>query len=243
MGQGSTVPASEQELDEAFARIRAAVAAGDTDLSSLGFWRLVKQVKADPSLSERRADTVGAIDRAAFEARVRPRFPVWFGNLVLLAGTAFGIGAVVVALRSTDRTLAGIALVVAGGTWTVSLHDLAHWAVGRLVGIRFTSYFIGGPPPPPRPGLKTDYATYLRAEPGARAWMHASGALATKAAPFIALGFFPASNAPAWAAWALVGMGVLTILSDVLFSRRSGDWKKVIRERDISRARRDPPAP
>jgi hypothetical protein len=241
MGQGSTVPASEQELDEAFARIRAAVEAGDTDLSTLGFWRLLKRVKADPSLSERWADAAGAIDRAAFEARVRPRFPVWFGNLVLLAGTAFGIAALVVALRASDPTVAGIALVVAGGTWTVSLHDLAHMVVGRLVGIRFTSYFFGGPPPP-RPGLKTDYATYLRAQPGARAWMHASGALATKAAPFVALAFYPASNAPAWAAWALLGIGVFTIATDVAFSRRLGDWKKVIRERDIARAQRDPRA-
>ena len=241
MGQGSAVPASEQELDDAFARIRAAVEAGDTDLSSLGFWRLLKRVKADPSLSERWADAAGAIDRAVFEARVKPRFPVWFGNLVLLAGTAFGIAAVVVAVRASDRTVAGIAIVMAGSVWTVSLHSLTHWIVGRLVGIGFTSYFIGGPPPP-RPGLKTDYATYLRAEAGARAWMHASGALATKAAPFIALAFFPASNAPAWAAWALVGMGVLTVLTDVLFSRALGDWKKVIRERDVARARRDPRA-
>jgi hypothetical protein len=241
VGQGGVVPASEQELDEAFARIRAAVEAGDTDLSSLGFWRVLKRVKADPSLSERWADAAGAIDRAAFEARVKPRFPVWFGNLVLVAGTAFGIGAVVVALRTSDRTLAGLALVVAGGTWTVSLHCLAHWVVGRLVGIRFTAYFIGGPPPP-RPGLKTDYGTYLRAEPGARAWMHASGALATKAAPFVALAFYPASDAPAWAAWALLGIGVFTIATDLAFSRRSGDWKKVIRERNIARARRDPRA-
>jgi hypothetical protein len=241
MGQGGAVPASERDLEEAFARIRAAVEAGDTDLSSLGFWRLLKQVKADPSLSERWADAAGAIDRAAFETRVRPRFPIWFGNLVLLAGTAFGIAAVMVALRATDRTVAGIALVVAGGTWTVSLHCLAHWIVGRLVGIRFTSYFFGGPPPP-RPGLKTDYATYLRAEPGARAWMHASGALASKAAPFLALAFYPASNAPVWAAWVLIGIGVFTIITDVLFSRTSSDWKKVIRERNIARARRDPRA-
>jgi hypothetical protein len=237
MGQGGAVPAPEQELDEAFARIRVAVEAGDTDLSSLGFWRLLKRVKADPSLTERWAGAAGAIDRAAFEARVKLRFPVWFGNLVLLAGTAFGIAAVVVALRASDRTVAGIALVVAGATWTVSLHCLAHWVVGRLVGIRFTSYFFGGPPPP-RPGLKSDYTTYLRAEPGARAWMHASGALATKAAPFIALAFFPASNAAAWAAWALLVIGVLSVVTDVLFSRTSGDWKKVIRERDIARVRR-----
>jgi hypothetical protein len=237
MGQGGAVPAPEQELDEAFARIRVAVEAGDTDLSSLGFWRLLKRVKADPSLTERWAGAAGAIDRAAFEARVKLRFPVWIGNLALVAGTAFGIAAVVVALRASDRTVAGTALVVAGATWTVSLHCLAHWVVGRLVGIRFTSYFFGGPPPP-RPGLKSDYTTYLRAEPSARAWMHASGALATKAAPFIALAFFPASNAPAWAAWALVAIGVLSIVTDVVFSRTSGDWKKVIRERDIARVRR-----
>lgn len=238
MGQAGVVPASEQELEAAFARIQAKVEAGDTDLSSLGFWRLVKQVKADPRLCERWADTVGAIDRAAFEARVDPRFPVWFGNLVLMAGTAFGAAAVVVALHASSRTVAGVALVVAGGTWVASLHCLAHWAVGRAVGIGFTSYFFGGPPPP-RPGLKTDYATYLRAEPGARAWMHASGALASKAAPFIALCFFPGSNAPAWAAWVLLGIGVFTIATDVVFSRRSSDWKKVIRERSVARARGD----
>jgi hypothetical protein len=238
MGQAGAVPASEQEFEAAFERIRGSIEAGDTDLSRLGFWRLLKQVKADRRLSERWADAAGDIDRRAFEARVKLRFPVWFGNLVLVVGTVFGVAAAVIAVHASDRIVAGVALVVAGGIWVVSLHCLAHWVVGRVVGIRFTSYFFGGPSPP-RPGLKTDYATYLRAEPGARAWMHASGALASKVAPFIALGFFPASNAPAWAAWMLLGIGVLTIITDVVFSRTSSDWKKVIRERRIARTWRD----
>ena len=70
--------------------------------------------------------------------------------------------------------------LLAGGAWSVSLHCPAHWLAGRVAGIRFTSYFFGGPFPP-RPGLKTDYATYLRADPAARAWMHASGAIVTAA--------------------------------------------------------------
>ena len=74
--------------------------------------------------------------------------------------------------------------------WTVSLHSPTHWAVGRAIGIDFTDYFIGGPPPP-RPGLKSDYATYLRADPDSRAWMHASGAIMTKVAPLFALAFWP----------------------------------------------------
>ena len=162
------------------------------------------------------------------------RFPVWFGNLVLAAGTLIGAGAAVVALRTEDPTLAGIALLVAAGAWSVSLHDLAHWAVGRLARIRFVAYFFGGPFPP-RPGLKTDYATYLRASPIARARMHASGALATKVAPFVALAFWWATEAPAWAAWAIAALGVLQIVTDVLFSTKTSDWKRVKRERRIAR--------
>ena len=61
-------------------------------------------------------------------------------------------------------------------------HDLAHLVVGRLVGIRFTHWFIDGPTRL-QPGLKTDYASYLRTPPHARAWMHASGALIDQGDP------------------------------------------------------------
>jgi hypothetical protein len=167
---------------------------------------------------------------------------VWLGNLVLLVGTLIGAGAIVVALVAADPTLAdshpvvaGLALVVAAVAWSISVHCLAHWVVGRLVGIGFLCYFLGGPFPP-RPGLKTDYATYLRAPPAGRAWMHASGALATKVAPFVALAFWWASDAPAWAAWIVAAFGVLQIVTDVLFSTKSSDWKKVKRERAIARS-------
>jgi hypothetical protein len=236
MGEGSEDPGSEPEAyQEAFERIESAVDAGDADLARLGFWRLVRDVKLEPALANHWADVVGRIDRKAFEARVRLRIPVWLGNLLLIGGTMAGAVAVVVALEADDPTIAGVALVLGGGIWTVTVHDLAHYLVGRFTGIRFTAYFLGGAPPP-RPGLKTDYASYLRASPSARAWMHASGALASKAAPFVALLFYPASSASPWAAWVLAGIGVVTIGTDIVFSRRSSDWKKVIRERRIARA-------
>jgi hypothetical protein len=222
-------------LEEALARVEGAVDAGDTDLARLGFWRLLREVKSGPMLSRRSAEQVGRIDRKAFEARVKLRFPMWFGNLVLVLGTLFGAAAIVVALRVSNATVAGIGLIVAALAWSVSLHDLAHWAVGRLVGIRFVCYFLGGPFPP-RPGLKIDYSTYLRVDPGSRAWMHASGALATKVAPFVALAFWWASGAPSWAAWVMVTYGMFQIVTDVVFSTRSSDWKKVKRERRIARS-------
>lgn len=226
---------ADESYPEAFARIEAAVDAGEHDLRALGFWRLLAKVKADPALAAHWAEVAGRIDRKAFEARVRPRFPVWFGNAALLLGTLAGVFAVGVALGADSEMVAGPALLFAAGAWLVCLHDLAHWITGRVAGIRFTSYFLSGPFPP-RPGLKTDYTTYLRTPPAARAWMHASGAIATKAAPFAALAFWPATEAPAWAAWTLVGVGLFTITTDALFSTRRSDWKKVRRELRIARA-------
>jgi hypothetical protein len=222
-------------FEAAFARIEAAVDAGNTDLRALGFWRLLAKVKVDAALSAHWAEQAGRIDRKAFEARVRPRFPVWFGNLVLLAGGLLGAFAVGIALGTNDELVAGLALVFAGVAWSIAFHSPTHWLVGRIVGIGFTSYFFGGPFPP-RPGVKTDYATYLRASPIARAWMHGSGAVATKIAPFAALAFWPATDAPTWAAVALGAIGVFQIVTDVLLSTKGSDWKKVRRELRAARA-------
>ena len=129
-------------------------------------------------------------------------------------------------------------MIAAGAIWTVALHSPTHWLVGYMVSIRFTAYFVGGPPPP-RPGLKSDYASYLRADPGSRAWMHASGAIATKLAPFLALAFWPVSGAPWWSAAALIAIGVITIAPDLTLSVKNSDWKKFRRERAVAKARID----
>ncbi len=226
------------ELD----RIEAAVDGGETDLRRLGFWRVVGLIKRDDELIDRYADQVGRIDARAFRAGVRFRLPVWLGITLMLVAVAVGIVAVMLAVRAgassePDDTTAGVGLVVAAGAWAAGLHSLAHYVVGRAVGIRFTDLFVALPPPP-LPGLKTDYASYLRASPIARAWMHASGAVATKLAPFIALAFAPASHAPGWAVAILIGFGIFQIATDVILSTKASDWKKVRRELAVAKARR-----
>jgi hypothetical protein len=233
-----SLPQGAETYEEAFRRIEAAVGSGTTDLRALGFWRLLERVKAEPALARHWAEIAGRIDRRAFESRVRLRVPVWAGNVLLLLGTIAGAVAVWLATRTTSELLAGLALVFAGGAWSVTVHDLSHWLVGRAVGIRFTSYYLSRLFPP-WPGLKTDYETYLRAEPAARAWMHASGAIATKLAPFAALAFWPSTVAPAWAAWALIALGVLQIATDIVFSVRRSDWKRVRRELRVARLQGD----
>ena len=228
---------SEEPFEDAFARIEAAVRAGRSDLGRLGFWRLLGRIKPDPELTDRWADVAGRIDATVFDRAVPWRFPVWLGNAALVLGIGVGAAAGVVAVRSEEDAVAGAGLIVAAGAWSVSVHGLSHWAVGRAAGIRFASYFFRPGQLPPRPGIKTDYATYLRADPRARARMHAAGALATKLAPFAALALYPASKAPAWAGWIVLVMGVGQIATDVLFSRTTGDWSRVLRERRVARER------
>ena len=217
------------ELD----RIEAAVTAGSTDLAALGFWKVVRTIKLDRVATLELSDQAGRIDTAAFRARVKARTRPWMGVVGMLVLTALGLVGVWLASVWTG-TWAGLAIVGTGVAWSVGWHLPAHVFIGWLGGIRFTDAFIGGPPPP-RPGIKTDYATYLRAEPSMRAWFHASGAIATKLAPFAALACWPATGAPAWAAWALVALGVVQIVTDVTLSRKSSDWKKFLRERQIAR--------
>jgi hypothetical protein len=225
----------DETVADSFARIEAAVGDGRDDLGRLGFWRLVDRLKADPALAAEWAEEAGRIDGAVFDRRVPLRFPIWLGNAALLVGTAIGAAGIVVALRADDEVVAGIGLLVGAGAWSVSLHGLAHWAAGRAAGMRFRSYFFRPGQVPPRPGVKTDYATYLRTPAPARASMHAAGAIATKLAPFVALAFYPASNAPAWAAWLVLALGVGQIATDVAFSTKTGDWSKVARERAFAR--------
>ncbi len=230
-------PKDPGEIGADLDRIEAAAAAGNTDLGTLGFWAVVKRVKLDRFLVDEHADQIGRIDTAAFRAGIRLRVPVWAGNLLMALGSIAGALAVGAAFVWQTPLWKGLALVAAGAIWSFSLHSPTHWLVGYMIGIRWTDYFLGGPPPP-RPGLKSDYGTYLRADPDSRAWMHASGAIATKLAPFIALAFWPASNAPWWSAAVLAALGALQITTDLALSTKTSDWKKFRREKAIARERR-----
>ena len=233
---GPQTEASGEPIGQRLDAIERAVEASQTDLRALGFWRIVARVKRDPVLVHDHADQVGRIDTAVFRARVHLRAPVWIGNVLMLGAVVFGVISLVVAARATG-TAAGLALLVAGGAWSLGVHVPTHWFVGWLAGIRFTDAFLGGPPPP-RPGIKTDYATYLRAEPSMRAWFHASGAIATKIAPFIVVALSPVTNAPGWAVLIMAAYGVLQIVTDILFSTKSGDWMRFGRERAVAKALR-----
>lgn len=198
-------------------------------LQGTGFWSAVNALRTDPAAAQEFGERVAELDRRAFEAAVRLRVPAVAGTVVLASGTALGLAAVIGA-SGVEQPLARNALFLGGfGLLEVSTHSLAHWLVGSLMGMRFTHYFLGGPPPP-RPGTKIDYNTYLKVPPGRRAVMHASGAVVTKVVPFALLPAASNAGLYGWVPYLLVMVGVGQLVTDALLSTKTSDWKKVKRE-------------
>lgn len=219
-------------IEEALAVAETALARGE-GLSGTGFWKAVARVKSEPDMVDRYADRIAAVDRAAFERWALLKVPIGIGTTLAIIATIVGLG-LIGGSYYTEGEMVTVLLFYAGfGVLLVTTHGLGHLLVGRMVGIRFTHWFIGTIARP-QPGVKVDYASYLRTPPTARAWMHASGALATKAVPFLLLGAIFAAGLPAWAIWLLVAIGVVMISTDILWSTKSSDWMKFKRERSFA---------
>ena len=225
---------NDAEIDRALAASERELEAGRVaDLRTLGFWRAVAAVKRDPELVGRYATRIATIDRAVFRRRVRLVFPMVLGVIVLDLGLFGGLVLLGVA-TFVDHPWREILVLVAAGALDVTTHGLAHLAVGTLVGIDFTDWFVDLPKRP-QPGFKTDYASYLRASPRRRAWMHAAGAIATKLTPFLVIPYAVAIGTETWALLVLLALGVVQIVSDLLYSVKASDWKKFRREMKLAR--------
>ena len=225
---------NDAEVDRALAASERELEAGRVpDLRALGFWRAVTAVKRHPELVDRYATRIATIDRAAFRRRVRLAFPVALGVILLDLGLFGGLLLLGVA-TFIDHPWREIIVLVAAGALDVTTHGLAHLAVGTLMGIDFTDWFADLPKRP-QPGFKIDYASYLRASPRQRAWMHAAGAIATKLTPFLVIPYAVAIGTETWATLLLLALGVVQILTDLLYSVRASDWKKFRREMRLAR--------
>jgi hypothetical protein len=214
-------------IEQALAAAEAQVASGH-GLADTGFWGIVATVKTDSELVERYADRIAAIDQTAFAQWALLTVPMAIGTLLAFLGTAVGL-----VLVSVSYPLEGFSAVVAFylgfGALLASTHALGHLIVGRILNIQFTRWFVASLVRP-QPGVKIDYSTYLRAPATSRAWMHASGAIVTKIIPFALLGAASAAGLPTWAVIGLGVIGVVMIITDVVWSTSSSDWMKFRRE-------------
>jgi len=127
------------------------------------------------------------------------RLSIIAGNTIQLAGLAAACVALALA-RSGNSKHAVFAAVMMTGAWVLLYffcHGIAHWAVGRLVGIRFAFYTVGGTGNPagyPGPlrwvfthlpffGVQTEKVSMQRATPMAKAIMWSAGVTSSAVVP------------------------------------------------------------
>lgn len=223
----NSVEAVLDAAEEALAR------EASVDLGELGFWKVVGWLKRHPDLVEPYGRRVAAIDREAFERWVLLHVPLPVGTGIMVAMTVVGLVLIGLAYgyQGWPQT---IALLVGTGIILVTTHGLTHLIVGSLQGMRFTHWFVGSIKFP-APGVKVDYSTYLRVPPGRRAWMHASAPIVTKFIPLVSLGAGLAMGAEYWVVWLLIVLTVVQVITDIIWSTKSSDWKKFRRERALAR--------
>lgn len=134
---------------------------------------------------------------AATQRCVFARVPLAVGN-ILQAGGILAACFALSASRSTHSTpMAVTAMLLAWVLLYFSSHAIAHWMVGRVVGIRFLFYTVGGTGNPegwppglrwifehlPFLGVQTEKLSMQRVSPSARALMWSAGVTSSAVIP------------------------------------------------------------
>jgi len=173
-----------------------------------------------------------------------------FGRLSITAGNALQISGIVAAClalagaRSAHSTTSAVVAVVVG--WVLlyfCCHAIAHWVVGRILGIRFAFYTVGGTGNPegwpaglrwlfehlPFFGVQTEKASMQKASPIARAIMWSAGVTSSAVVPTLGALWAWRSGVPWSKLFFLVALfwAVGTLASN--WTSRTGDYSKARR--------------
>lgn len=176
----------EGEVEKALNKIEKELDKGNyAAVKKLGFWKVVKAVKKDPTLAEGFAERIGGIDQRLFESKVWVKLSYSTGTAIELIGAVFGLFLLYLGATSQGIT-STVSYVVSAVVLMTALHPISHSIAGKLFGIGFHFYFLNGPMFI-EPTLKVDYSTYVKAPAKNRALFHLAGAVNSVLSTFIVL--------------------------------------------------------
>jgi hypothetical protein len=173
-----------------------------------------------------------------------------FARLSIPAGNALQMGGILaagLALKASrlahSKAIAVTELLLAWVLLYFCSHAIAHWLAGRVLGIRFLFYTVGGTGNPegwppglrwifehlPFLGVQTEKLSMQAASPGARALMWSAGVTSSALLPTLAAFWAWHSGVP-WSGWFCLfalfwGFG--TLASN--WTSRTGDYSKARR--------------
>jgi hypothetical protein len=171
------------------------------------------------------------------------RVSIISGNIVQIAGLAAACAALSLAQSAHSKLAAIIAMLAAWTLLYFFCHGIAHWAVGRMLGIRFAFYTVGGTGNPegyptgmrwmfehlPFFGVQTEKASMQRASPMAKAIMWSAGVTSSAVVP--TLGAFCAWRAGVPGSMPFLIFAVFWAIGTLASNWRSptGDYSKARR--------------
>ena len=129
--------------------------------------------------------------------RIFGRLSIVAGNAIQIAGIAAASVSLALARSAHSKPAAFAAMIAAWLLLYFFCHGIAHWAVGRLFGIRFAFYTVGGTGNPegypagmrwvfehlPFLGVQTEKASMQKASPRAKAIMWSAGVTSSAVVP------------------------------------------------------------
>ena len=171
------------------------------------------------------------------------RLSITVGNAVQLSGMLAAC-ALFAAARSTDSKSAAMVAMVLG--WVLLYffcHAIAHWVVGRILGIGFAFYTVGGTGNPegypaglrwffehlPFFGVQTEKASREKATPAAKAIMWSAGVTSSAVVPTLGALWAWTSGVPGSKLFLIFAAiwAIATLASN--WTSRTGDYSKARR--------------
>ena len=131
------------------------------------------------------------------QRKIFGRLSIIAGNAIQTAGVVTACAALALVRSAHSKPAAIIAMIAAWVLLYFFCHGIAHWAVGRLLGIRFAFYTVGGTGNPegypagmrwvferlPFFGVQTEKASMQKASPMAKAIMWSAGVTSSAVVP------------------------------------------------------------
>jgi len=175
--------------------------------------------------------------------KIFARLSIAMGNAVQIAGMVAAYFALTASRSANLPALAVATMILAWVLLYLCSHAIAHWLVGRVVGIRFLFYTVGGTGNPegwpwgvrwvfehlPFFGVQTDKVSMESASPGAKALMWSAGVTSSAIIPtFAALcAWLWAVPRSGWFCLFASGWALATLANN--WTSRTGDYSKARR--------------
>jgi len=171
------------------------------------------------------------------------RLSIVAGNAIQIAGMAVACFSLAVARPAYSKAAGIVAMIAAWVLLYFFCHGITHWAVGRLLGIHFAFYTVGGTGNPegypagmrwffehlPFFGVQTEKASMRKASPAAKAIMWSAGVTSSAVVPTLSA---------LWAGYARIPGSKLFLIFAMIWAMATLASNWTSRTGDYSKARR-----